>query len=87
MLRIVADSAHSGVALRLEGNVVGPWVETLRRCADDALTTGAALVVDLSRVAFVDGDGLEVLRALAAAGASLVNASPFVTEQLKAERP
>ena len=85
MLRIVTDSAHPGIALRLEGDVVGPWVETLRRCADEATRAGAALVLDLSRVAFVDRDGLDLLRTLAGGGVSLVNASRFVTEQLRAD--
>jgi hypothetical protein len=35
-------------------------------------------------VAFVDRDGLDLLRSLADGGVSLVNASPFVTEQLRA---
>jgi anti-anti-sigma regulatory factor len=85
VLRIVTDGAHPGIALRLEGDVVGPWVEILRRCADDALTAGAALVLDLSRVAFVDRDGLDLLRGLADRGVTLVNASRFVSEQLKTD--
>ncbi len=43
----------------------------------------ASLTLDLGAVAFVDHDGVELLRSLAEQHARLTNCSPFVAEQLK----
>jgi len=83
MLKIVPQE-HEGTTLRLQGDVIGLWVEELRRSCDAARRWGEALTVDLTDVGFVDWDGVALLRRLEDAGVLLVNASRFVVEQLKA---
>jgi hypothetical protein len=83
MLKIVPQE-REGMTLRLQGDVIGLWVEELRRSCDAARRSGEALTVDLTDVGFVDWDGVALLRRLEDAGVLLVNASRFVVEQLKA---
>ena len=85
MLRIAtADRPGPGATLRLEGRVIGPWVDELERACQRALVTGAPLSLDLHEVAFVDREGLELLRHLVDGGVAVVNCPPFVREQLRA---
>ena len=84
MLKIVmTEQPAGGAMLRLEGQIIGPWIEELRRtCA--ALLDHGAVSLDLSQVSFVERRGVELLRSLGTRGVSLLRCSPFVTEQLKA---
>jgi anti-anti-sigma regulatory factor len=87
MLRISEGTDDRGAStLRLEGHVTGPWVEELRRvCAERLGTNGhqRSLVLDLTGLAFLDADALELFRALAARHVVFTNASPFIVEQLR----
>jgi hypothetical protein len=74
MLRIVSlTDGHGTATLVLEGQLIGPWVEELRRVGDD-----------LRGVTFIDRDGVEVVRSLAGRHAVITNSSLFVAEQLRA---
>ena len=85
MLKIVRIETGNGAeGLRLEGRVIGPWVDELRRSCEPFLATGATLTLDLSDVSFVDRDGVELFRRLRTHHVALSNCSPFVAEQLKA---
>jgi hypothetical protein len=85
MLRIAsADRPGSGATLRLEGRIIGPWVEELERACQRVLVTGSPLSLDLHEVAFVDRAGLELLRNLVDDGVAVVDCPPFVHEQLRA---
>jgi anti-anti-sigma regulatory factor len=85
VLRIVAiESGNEATLLRLEGRVIGPWVEELRRSCDGVLNTGARLTLDLSDVSFVDRGGVELFRSLSSRDVALLNHSRFVAEQLRA---
>ncbi len=84
MLKIDSTATGSGtVTLTLEGRLIGPWVDELRMACKCTLDTPASLTLDLGAVAFVDRDGVELLRSLAEQHARLTNCSPFVAEQLK----
>ena len=84
MLKISqAGKANQSVTLKLEGRVVGPWVDELRHVCEALLTEGRALRLDLADVTFVDADGVGVLSSLKSLGVSFANCSPFVEEQLK----
>ena len=89
MLRISpATTEHeSKRCLRLEGQVIGPWVEELRRvCAETLGNNGLGgnyLVLDLAGVSFLDADGIALFRELAGRRVSFTNSSPFIAEQLK----
>lgn len=64
MLRIsVTDNTNSSI-VKLEGKIVGPWVEELRTCWSSlALSLGSrALCLDLRGVSFMDAKGKELLR-------------------------
>ena len=84
MLKIELIESGDTPTLRLEGRVIGPWVEELRRSCEPALATGARLSVDLSDVSFVDRDGVELFRSLRKRQVMLLNCSGFVAEQLRA---
>lgn len=87
MLRIEPIPQDDGrLALRLAGDVYGPWVAELRRIADSALRSGARLSLDLSEVVFADLDGVALLGDLAERDVSLVNCSSFIRELLKVRR-
>lgn len=84
MLKIVTvDPGTSQAVLQLEGQLIGPWVDELRRTCD-RLLDGRAVTLDLSGVSFVERRGVELLRTLGARGVPLLHCSPFVAEQLKA---
>ena len=85
MLKISEIEASGPVVtLKVEGRVVGPWVEELSRICESLLADGKRLNLDLGDVALADPGGLKVLSALKSQAVSLVNCSPFVEEQLKA---
>jgi ABC-type transporter Mla MlaB component len=84
MLKIVGHEEREATTLRLQGDVIGLWVEELRRSCDLAQAAGQAVTVDLTDVGFVDRDGVALLHRLEASGVALENASRFVAEQLKA---
>ncbi len=84
MLKIVETTAHNGtVILELEGQVIGPWVDELRRVCQCAFDTGAGLTLDVGRVQFVDRDGVDLLRSLRLRDVTLVHCSGFVASQLQ----
>lgn len=83
MLKIVArESAETSSVLQLEGQIIGPWVDELRRACDALLPT-QRVTLDLTEVSFVERRGVELLRALGARGVPLLHCSAFVAEQLK----
>jgi hypothetical protein len=88
MLRIVAlERAGTGATLRLEGRVIGPWVDELRRSCERVLATGGRLTLDLAEVAFVERDGVTLLKDLIGGGVVLASCPAFVREQLRAPSP
>ena len=85
MLKIVMlEPAAGDTVLHLEGQIIGPWVDELRRACDRLLPT-TAVRLDLSDVSFVERRGVELLRALGTRGVPLLHCSAFVTEQLKVQ--
>ena len=81
-ISIVSDSDQA-IELQLEGKLVGPWVEELRRLSDEALSQQKNVSLDLERVWFVDSRGVILLRDLARRQVSEINCSQFVSQQLK----
>jgi anti-anti-sigma regulatory factor len=64
MLRITIDDGAKAKTIRLEGKIVGPWVEEFKRSWSLlAPTLGSReLRLDLRGVAFVDAGGRQLLR-------------------------
>ncbi len=86
MLKIDVTGARMGrqVTVRLEGQMVGPWVDQVRQACEPYLSDGQTIVVDFAAVSFVDRDGVALCRRLRQARATLRNCSPFVKEQIDA---
>jgi hypothetical protein len=84
MLRIATpEPAIERAILRVEGHLVGPWVEELARSCDRFLGSGTALALDLANLAFVDREGARLLHRLRGQQVALENCSAFVREQLR----
>ncbi|MGH9846607.1 MAG: hypothetical protein ACREEM_48530 [Blastocatellia bacterium] len=81
MLRIMEESAtNNATTLRLDGRLVGPWVEILRASCEQV---HGRLILDLAGVSFADHAGVELLRQLEPQQVALVHCSPFLQEQMK----
>ena len=81
----VVESSSVAVRLRVEGRLMGRWVEELRRTCDlQGLSDGIRLILDLVDVSFADAAGIELLKELRARSVTLLNLSSLVAEQLKA---
>ena len=84
MLKIsVTNQSSEATDFQLEGKLVGPWVEELRRLSDAALMTSEAMSLDLEKVWFVDPQGIVLLRDLAKRQVAQINCSQFISQQLK----
>jgi ABC-type transporter Mla MlaB component len=81
-ISIISDSDQA-IELQLEGKLVGPWVEELRKLSEEALSLQKNVSLDLERVWFVDSRGVTLLRDLAKRQVSELNCSQFVSQQLK----
>ena len=83
MLKIVChESADKSITLKLEGRVIGPWVEEVKRLSENILGSGGTLTFDLSEVSFVDREGIDLFRKLRDRRAMFLSSSVFVAEQL-----
>ncbi len=74
MLKITVQRRADRISLRLDGRLLGPWVDTLEQ---DWLTTlrvrnPRPIVVDLTEVSFVDPAGRELLTRMCAQGGRLL---------------
>jgi ABC-type transporter Mla MlaB component len=84
MLRIsTVNDSEECVRLALEGWLVGPWVDELRKQSEQHLADSKTLRLDLAKVLFVDPRGVALLRELADRRVEYENCSHFVSQQLK----
>ena len=70
--------------LKLEGRLVGPWVELLRDTCSAYGTGQSPLALDLGEVIFASKEGLELLDHLAANGITCIAVSPILREMFPA---
>ena len=79
--------SRAGYTFKVEGQVIGRWVDELRRVCEEALagnsSLGHRLVLDLDGLSFLDAAGIALFRELAARNVSFTNCSVFIAEQLK----
>ena len=88
MLKIsVINESEQRVRLALEGWLVGPWVDELRKESERHLSEAKALRLDLAKVLFVDPRAVALLRELAGRHVEYVNCSAFLRQQLKEATP
>jgi ABC-type transporter Mla MlaB component len=77
------NESERGVRLALEGWLVGPWVDELRKESEQQLSEAKVLRLDLAKVLFADPRGVALLRELAGRQVEYVNCSAFLSQQLK----
>jgi anti-anti-sigma regulatory factor len=88
MLKITRISNDpSRVTLRLEGRVVGPWVEVLRTACGEALAARDDVTLDFTEVWFVDAAGVAALRDLDPSRVRVTGCRGFIAQMLKEVRP
>lgn len=81
MLRIHIEPESEGVTLRLEGQLVQPWVDELVQAWMDLaarLPRQTPIHVDLSGVSFVDARGKNLLASMLQFGCPLHGNAPFI---------
>ena len=86
MLRIIhhTDSTVRDSILKLEGRIVGPWVDELRRAyMERTADSRCPLTIDLRDVTFIDPAGIAFFDEIYLS-VTLINCSLFALEQLKA---
>jgi len=74
-----------GLTIKLEGELLGPWVGSVRDACAARGRRPLPLRLDLAAVTYVDAAGVELLRGLVAEGAEIVACSGFVGELLQQE--
>jgi len=79
----VMSESSEAISFQLEGKLVGPWVEELRRLSNAALARSEAVSLDLEKVWFVDSRGIALLRDLAKQKVAQLNCSQFISQQLE----
>jgi anti-anti-sigma regulatory factor len=86
MLKITRIAEVEGaVLLKLEGRLLGPWVEELTRVCAETPLAARPLRLDLSAVTFLDGAGVRLLRKLMGQGIQVSGCSGFIAELLRRE--
>jgi hypothetical protein len=71
VLRISIEQNASSFSLVIEGRLVGPWVEELRRVIRERVADAAALTIDLCEATTMDAAGHALLEELHQGGATL----------------
>jgi hypothetical protein len=82
MLRIFIHEHVPVTSFVLEGKLIGPWVQELERCWEDALAINASrtMFVDLADVSFIDAEGRALLTRMRQKGARLLSAGVLINE-------
>jgi anti-anti-sigma regulatory factor len=84
MLRILEEkTTDDSTILRLDGRIVGQWVEVLRESCEQVFQSNGDVTLDLTGVSFADHDGVRLLRQLDQRQVRLINCSQFLQEQMK----
>jgi len=81
-ISIISDSDQA-ITYHVEGRLVGPWVDELRRLGDEAFAQKKSLTLDLEGVRFADHNGIALLQELSQRHVSQLNCSQFLIQQIK----
>ena len=88
MLKITETARNdSSRTFKIEGKLLGPWVDELRNVCTQPLNRAGRVGLDLAAVTFVNAAGAELLRGLIRKGIIITKCSAFVAELLHAEEP
>ena len=71
MLRISLEHDPGTLSLILEGRLVGPWVDELRRISAEHISRSEQLIIDLNGLTAMDARGQGLLDELRQEGATL----------------
>jgi hypothetical protein len=85
-ISVITDSDEN-TRLQLEGWLVGPWVEEVRRLSSSVLSKSKTVTLDLEKLFFADPCGVALLRELSTKNVAELNCSPFVQQQIKETKP
>ncbi len=84
MLRLTRiGEAHLAQRIKLEGKLLGPWVEEVRQACLGCTVSFRRTSLDLSTVTFVDAAGERLLRDLIGQGIKVSACSAYVAELLR----
>jgi anti-anti-sigma regulatory factor len=78
--------SDSAITFRLEGKVLAPWVDELRRICTEPPHESRQIRLDLTAVTFMDAAGAELVRDLIRQGIVIAQCSGFVAELLHVDR-
>jgi hypothetical protein len=85
MLRITRSTdIHMNQILKLEGKLLRPWVDEVRKACVGASDPAGRPSLDLSALSFVDAAGAGLLWELIGLGIEIVACSNFIAELLRA---
>ena len=85
MLRITHGTQNGFATIKLEGRLLGPWIDEVRQACNLALQPSTFLSMDLSSLTFVAATGTEFLRELISRGVKIGAYSSFTKELLQPE--
>jgi anti-anti-sigma regulatory factor len=84
MLRItLMTETKETVTVKVEGRMIGEWVNEVRVECEMWLAKGKKLVFDLSGIIFIDEQGIETLKELSRNGVNLIGCSLFLSGVLE----
>jgi anti-anti-sigma regulatory factor len=87
MLRIIRIIGSSSVdTLKLEGKLLGPWVDEVRAAYALSMAQSGRTCLDLSALTFVDAAGTGLLRDLIQSDVEVVACSSYVAELLQLDK-
>ena len=86
MLKITRLSHKGqGLTIKLEGEILGPWVGAVRDACTQRGRRCRRLRLDLAAVTYADAAGVQLLRDLVGEGIEMAACSPFIAELLHPE--
>jgi ABC-type transporter Mla MlaB component len=83
----ITEGAGERIALQLDGQVSGRWLELLQATCEAQLKKSTQVSIDLKNVSFADRDGVALLRSLQDRHVEILNAEPFIAEQIRTAVP
>jgi hypothetical protein len=84
MLRLTQIAGtHRTQTIKLEGKLLGPWVDEVRKACPAGTDPSSRINLDLSALIFVDAAGERLLRDLIARGSEVLACSSYVAELLR----
>jgi hypothetical protein len=86
VLRITPNESVDALCLKVEGKLIGPWVEELRHVCTRAGAADARCALDLTNLTFADADGVRLLQGLMSAGVRIYGATQFIQQLLQTDK-